>query len=207
MNDDITRLAAVTADENGEHPGDVEEAAGSLSWTMDEDGSRWRAELPDGRSALITRLKDGDEDGNGASFLPTIHESADDFATGPICAGLLGAMAWTVRFAAENMSMPVTAEDRLEDLADDVDMLSARVEALAANSFGRDAGESLVELIYKRAYEQAHDQVVGRVDALEVRIEEIENAMRDVLVLAPYLRTFSERVTVLEERAGHPYAA
>jgi hypothetical protein len=167
MNDDITRLAAVTADENGEHPGDVEEAAGSLSWTMDEDGSRWRAELPDGRSALITRLKDGDEDGNGASFLPTIHESADDFATGPICAGLLGAMAWTVRFAAENISMPATVEERLDELDE-------RLSVLAANSLGRDSAETLTELIFRRAYELANERLVHRLDALEVRVEELE---------------------------------
>lgn len=87
-------LAAVTADELGEHPGDVEAAAGSLPWTMDEDGSTWRAALPDGRTAVVERLDDG------KSFLPTVHESRLDFATGPVCAGLLGAAAWAAQFAA-----------------------------------------------------------------------------------------------------------
>ena len=96
----LDALAAVTADELGEHPGDVEAAAGSLPWKMDEDGSTWRAQLPDGRTAVIERLDDGDEDGNGASFLPKVHESREDFAAGPVCAGLLGAAAWAAQFAA-----------------------------------------------------------------------------------------------------------
>jgi hypothetical protein len=66
----------------------------ALQWTMDEDGSTWRAELPDGRTAVIERLDDGE------SFLPKVHESRQDFAVGPVCAGLLGAAAWAAEFAA-----------------------------------------------------------------------------------------------------------
>jgi hypothetical protein len=60
---------------------------------MDEDGSTWRAELPDGRTAVIERLDDG------ASFLPKVHESRQDFATGPECAGVLAAAAWVAEYA------------------------------------------------------------------------------------------------------------
>lgn len=120
-------LATVAADGNGEHPGDVEAAAGSLPWTMDEDGSRWRAVLPDGRTAVIERLggahmcpcghraaehsniESGEclADGCGCvrlaefgpSFLPRVYESRTDFAVGPVCAGLLGAGAWVAQYA------------------------------------------------------------------------------------------------------------
>lgn len=121
-------LATVTADELGEHPGDVEAAAGLLPWVMSEDGSTWRAQLPDGRTAVIERLdgahtcacghhaaehsniESGEclEDGCGCvrlaefgpSFLPKVHESRSDFATGPVCAGVVGAAAWCSEFAA-----------------------------------------------------------------------------------------------------------
>ena len=95
---------------------------------------------------------------------------------------------------------PATVGNRLDDLEE-------RLDGVAANSLGREGAEGLTELIFRRAYEQANEKLVHRLDALEVRVEEMENAMRDVLVLAPYLRTFSERVTELEQRAGHPYAA
>jgi hypothetical protein len=87
-------LATVTADELGEHPGHAGAAAGSLSWSVSADGSTWRAALPDGRTAVIERLDDGE------SFLPKVHESRSDFAVGPVCAGLLGAAAWCSEFAA-----------------------------------------------------------------------------------------------------------
>lgn len=67
----------------------------SLPWIMSEDKSQWSAQLPDGRTAVIERLEDGDEDGNGASFLPWVGD-----AVGPVCAGLLGAAAWAAEFAA-----------------------------------------------------------------------------------------------------------
>lgn len=85
--------------------------------------------------------------------------------------------------------------------------MAERLDALAANSFGRDSADNLVRSLWESAHKMANDRLVHRLDALEVRLEEIETALRDVLVLAPYLKTFSERVTVLEERAGHPYAA
>jgi hypothetical protein len=82
------RLATVTADEDGEHPGGAGQAAGSLPWVMSGDGTRWTAALPDGRTAVIERL------GDGASFLPRIGDTA-----GPACAGLLGAAAWVAGHA------------------------------------------------------------------------------------------------------------
>lgn len=72
----------------------------ALSWAMSEDGTTWRAQLPDGRTAKIERLEDGDEDGNGASFLPTVHESAEDFAAGPVCDGLMTAANWVAEYTA-----------------------------------------------------------------------------------------------------------
>lgn len=69
------------------------------TWTRDEDGAHWRTQLPDGRTAVIERLAEGDEDGEGASFLPKVHESRGDFETGPVCAGLLDAAAWVAELA------------------------------------------------------------------------------------------------------------
>ncbi len=59
-----------------------------LDWTVSDDGSKWRMELPDGRTAVIERLDDGE------SFLPTVRDRAGDCATGPVCAGLLAAAFW-----------------------------------------------------------------------------------------------------------------
>ncbi|MGH3171001.1 MAG: hypothetical protein ACRDN0_34665 [Trebonia sp.] len=92
-------LAAVTADENGEHPGDVEAAAGSLPWTMADDGSHWRAVLPDGRTGVIRRVV-GEDGESSLLFVATVYESALDFVTGPECAGVLAAAAWAAEFAA-----------------------------------------------------------------------------------------------------------
>jgi hypothetical protein len=65
-----------------------------LPWVMAEDGRSWRAELPDSRSALIERTLDGGEDGSGAVFVPSVHESSTEFERGPECAGLLDAGKW-----------------------------------------------------------------------------------------------------------------
>jgi hypothetical protein len=68
-----------------------------LPWTMSGDG-KWRAQLPDGRTAVIRRVLG--EDGEGSLlFVPTVHESATDYVTGPECAGVLGAAAWVWDFA------------------------------------------------------------------------------------------------------------
>jgi len=91
-------LAVVTADENGEHPGDVEQAAGSLPWTLSDDG-KWRAQMLDGRTAVIERLAGDDNSGHAPRFLPRVHESALDFEEGPECAGVLGAAAWCAQLA------------------------------------------------------------------------------------------------------------
>jgi hypothetical protein len=86
-------LAAVTADESGEHPGDAGQAAGPLPWTMSGDGTEWRAELPDGRTAVIRRVL-GDDGESSILFVPAVHESATDYVTGPECGGVLAAAAW-----------------------------------------------------------------------------------------------------------------
>ena len=55
--------------------------------------SQWRAQLPDGRTAVIDRLDDG------LSFLPRVYESASDFESGPVCDGVLSAANWVAEFA------------------------------------------------------------------------------------------------------------
>jgi hypothetical protein len=90
----LTDLETVAADANGEHPGRVEAAAGALPWVMTGDGSVWLAPLPDGHAASVERLLAGDENGDGAAFLPRAGD-----AVGPVCSGLLGAMAWVWNFA------------------------------------------------------------------------------------------------------------
>ncbi len=68
-----------------------------LPWVMSDDKSKWRAELPDGRTAGIERLDDG------ASFLPKVHESAQDFEVGPVFDGVLAAAQWCTELAARTV--------------------------------------------------------------------------------------------------------
>jgi hypothetical protein len=90
-------LATATTDDNGEHPGDAGAAPGPLSWILSE--GKWRAQLADGRTAVIEVLREGDDSGHGAALLPRVYESATDFETGPVCAGLLSAAAWVAEYA------------------------------------------------------------------------------------------------------------
>jgi hypothetical protein len=75
------------------------ENSGTLPWTMDPDGSCWRAQLPDGRTAVIRRVL-GDDGLSSSSFVPTVHESREDYVTGPARAGVLAAAQWAAEYAA-----------------------------------------------------------------------------------------------------------
>jgi hypothetical protein len=69
-----------------------------LPWVLSDDKSQWRAELPDGRTAVIRRVLG--EDGEGSLlFVATVYESAGDFVTGPECAGVLAAAQWVAKHA------------------------------------------------------------------------------------------------------------
>lgn len=70
------------------------EPAPALPWMRSQDGTRWSAVLADGRTGVIERLDDG------ASFLPKVHESSTEFATGPACGSFLAAAGWAAEFAA-----------------------------------------------------------------------------------------------------------
>ena len=60
----------------------------------------WRAELPDGRTAVIRRVLG--EDGESTQlFVPAVYESAQDFVTGPECSGVLAAAQWVSEHARE----------------------------------------------------------------------------------------------------------
>jgi hypothetical protein len=63
------------------------------SWSLAADGSHWRAELPDGRTAVIRRKVGPDGEGS-LLYVPAVHESAGDFVTGPECDGVLAAAHW-----------------------------------------------------------------------------------------------------------------
>jgi len=77
---------------------EISRAPGSLSWTLSGDGTEWRAQLPDGRTAVIRRVLG--EDGEGSLlFVPAVYESASDFVPGPECARVLGAAAWCAQLA------------------------------------------------------------------------------------------------------------
>lgn len=72
----------------------------ALPWAMSDDKAEWRAELPDGRTAVIRRILA--DDGTGSTmFRPTVHESRGDFVTGPACAGVLAAADWALAQAAD----------------------------------------------------------------------------------------------------------
>lgn len=49
-----------------------------VPWVMADDGSHWRAELPDGRTAVIRR-KLGPDGKGSLLFVPAVYESASDF--------------------------------------------------------------------------------------------------------------------------------
>lgn len=100
-------------DKDDEDEGDEEEPM----WTRDEDGAHWRTQLPDGRTAVIERLAEGDEDGQGAQFLPKVYESRQDFETGPVCAGLLDAAAWVAELADRGPEFAAELAARLEAAA------------------------------------------------------------------------------------------
>lgn len=57
------------------------------------DGSHWRAQLPDGRTAVIRRVPGGDGEGS-LKFAPAVYGSALGFVTGPECGGVLAAAQW-----------------------------------------------------------------------------------------------------------------
>ena len=70
-----------------------------VPWILSDDKSRWRTELPDGRTAVIRRVLG--EDGEGSLlYRPTVHESATDFVTGPECVGVTAAAQWVAEHAA-----------------------------------------------------------------------------------------------------------
>lgn len=70
-----------------------------LPWTMADDKSHWRAELPDGRTAFIQRV--AGEDGLGSiMFVPRLHESPENCTSGPACPGVLPAALWIAGFLA-----------------------------------------------------------------------------------------------------------
>ena len=73
--------------------------AGPLPWILSEDKTTWRAQLPDGRTAVIERVLG--EDGEASLlFVPAVYESATDFVTGPECSGVPAAAQWVAEHAA-----------------------------------------------------------------------------------------------------------
>lgn len=134
-----------------------------LPWIMSEDKTTWNAELPDGRTARIVRLDDG------ASFLPTIHESAGDFATGPVFDGVLAAANWAVEYAARNEDEPETVAERLDDLDE-------RVEEIAASMVSAHSIRQIADIFFNEGFKAAQAKMLARLDALEVRVEELEAA-------------------------------
>lgn len=72
---------------------------GPLPWHLAGDSSHWRAQLPDGRTAVIRRVLGP---GGEASLLyvPALYESATDFVTGPECNGVLAAAQWVAEHGA-----------------------------------------------------------------------------------------------------------
>jgi hypothetical protein len=68
-------------------------------------------------------------------------------------------------------------------LEETVEALGKRISEVAANTFSHESGRVLVETIYDAGYRDASERMLHRLDALDVRVEE------------------------LEARAGRPYAA
>lgn len=66
---------------------------GVLPWVMSEDKTTWRAQLPDGRTAVIRRVL-GEDGESSLLFAPAVYESALDFVAGPECYGVPEAARW-----------------------------------------------------------------------------------------------------------------
>ena len=73
--------------------------AGALPWVMSEDKTTWRAQLPDGRTAVIERVLGADGEAS-LLFVPTVYESATEFVTGPECSSVPAAAQWVAEHAA-----------------------------------------------------------------------------------------------------------
>lgn len=81
--------------------GDLAPPPGVLPWTMADDKSHWRAELPDGRTAVIRRVL-GEDGESSLLVVAAVYESALDFVTGPECNGVPAAAQWV----AEQVQVP-----------------------------------------------------------------------------------------------------
>jgi hypothetical protein len=130
-----------------------------LPWIKSEDGSEWRAELPDGRTAVIERLDDGDENGDGASFLPKVHESREDFAVGPVFAGVLAAAAWVAEYAGSAGYPKERLADRVAAIENRMTDNAIQLTTKVLNVIWEDA--------YARGMKRADDLLVDRVASLE----------------------------------------
>lgn len=73
-------------------------SAGALAFLMADDKSHWRAQIPDGRTAVIRRVL-GENGEASLLYVPTVYESATDFVTGPECGGVLAAAQWVAEHA------------------------------------------------------------------------------------------------------------
>ena len=77
----------------------------------------------------------------------------------------------------------MTVEERLDHLEDmdemtagDLEMLSNRISALAEKVPSEGSFTKIGEIFWKGGYERANERLVHRLDALEVRLEELESA-------------------------------
>jgi hypothetical protein len=74
-------------------PGAAAAQPAPLPWVLADDRSHWRAELPDGRTAVIRRVL-GEDGSSSLMFVPAVYESASGFVTGPECSGVPAAAQW-----------------------------------------------------------------------------------------------------------------
>jgi hypothetical protein len=76
-------------------------------WARSADQDRWTAFLTDGRMAVVERLTEGDENGDGAAFLPRISAfgKTDQEATGPVCTSAAAAAGWAEALAADGPAL------------------------------------------------------------------------------------------------------
>lgn len=74
----------------------------------------------------------------------------------------------------ENITPEFTVDERLAALEIWATGIVERLDKLAAGTFSHESGKTLVAALYDAGYKDATAKMLHRLDALDVRVEELE---------------------------------